>query len=198
MKSKLLVLYFFVTLSFLSYFSAVANTNEIEVNNTSSNEVVFETNVGSFIVELYPEKAPVTVANFLGYVDEGFYDNTLFHRVIPNFVIQGGGFETGMEKKHTHSPIINESDNGLKNTRGAISMARTKKLDSATSQFFINEVHNITLDSYGDKPGYTVFGKVTKGMDVVDKIAQVKTTKTAGQQNIPVDPIYIEDIAVIK
>ena len=191
MKSKLLVLYFFVTLSFLSYFSAVANTNEIEVNNTSSNEVVFETNVGSFIVELYPEKAPVTVANFLGYVDEGFYDNTLFHRVIPNFVIQGGGFETGMEKKHTHSPIINESDNGLKNTRGAISMARTKKLDSATSQFFINEVHNITLDSYGDKPGYTVFGKVIEGMKVIDEITRVETTSSGRHKDVPKEDVVI-------
>ena len=190
MKSKQLLL-FVVTLSFLSYFSAVANTEKIEANNTSSNEVIFETNIGSFTVKLNPEKAPGTVANFLVYVDEGFYDNTLFHRVIPNFVIQGGGFETGMEKKHTHSPVINESDNGLKNTRGAISMARTKNPDSATSQFFINEVHNITLDSHGNKLGYTVFGKVIEGMKVIDEITRVETTRSGRYKDVPKEDVVI-------
>ena len=191
MKSKQWLLFFVVTLSFLNCFSALADTEEKEANDTSSNHVIFETNMGSFTLELNPEKAPKTVANFLTYVDEGFYDNTLFHRVIPNFVIQGGGFETGMEIKQTHSPVINESDNGLKNTRGAISMARTKNPDSATSQFFINEVHNITLDSYGDKPGYTVFGKVIEGMKVIDEITRVETTRSGRHKDVPKEDVVI-------
>lgn len=185
MKLKLLVLYLFSLLSFLSYLTATATTEEIPVNNPSSTNVVFETTIGSFTLELNPDKAPKTVANFLVYVDEGFYDNTLFHRVIPNFVIQGGGFEAGMDKKHTHSPVINESDNGLKNTRGAISMARTKNPNSATSQFFINEVHNITLDSNGGKPGYTVFGKIIRGMKVIDEITRVETAKSGQHKDVP-------------
>ena len=191
MRFKQWLLFFVVTLSFLNCFSALADTEEKEANDISSNEVIFETNMGSFTLELNPEKAPKTVANFLTYVDEGFYDRTLFHRVIPNFVIQGGGFETGMEIKHTHSPLINESDNGLKNTRGAISMARTKNPDSATSQFFINEVHNITLDSYGGKPGYTVFGKVIEGMKVIDEITRVETTRSGRHKNVPKEDVVI-------
>ena len=189
--SSVLLVTLFVALLSQSFCFTVANAAEILSNASSSNEVVFETNMGSFTVELYPEKAPKTVANFLVYVDEGFYDNTLFHRVIPNFVIQGGGFEKGMEKKYTHSPIINESDNGLKNTRGTISMARTKNPHSATSQFFINEVHNITLDHYGSKPGYTVFGNVKDGMEVIGKITRVSTKTSGSYKDVPKKDVVI-------
>ena len=139
-------------------------------------EVVIETSLGTFTLELDRGKAPGTVANFLAYVDAGFYRNTLFHRVIPGFVVQGGGFEQGMLKKDTRSPVENESDNGLKNIRGTISMARRTHPDTATSQFFINLVDNTKLDWKADyQPGYTVFGKVTEGMDVIDKIAALPT-----------------------
>src|SRR5215470_5142478 len=129
-------------------------------------QVVVETSMGTIKLELDGDKAPATVANFLSYVDEGFYDGTIFHRVIKNFMIQGGGFEPGMKQKKTKAPIKNESGNGLSNTRGSVAMARTNVLDSATSQFYINVVDNTGLDS----ARYCVFGKVIDGMDVVDKI----------------------------
>ncbi len=138
-------------------------------------EVVFQTSKGSFTMQLNLEKAPKTVDNFLRYVDQGFYTNTLFHRVIPRFVVQGGGFEQGMKQRLTDGQVNNESDNGLKNIRGAISMARTNSPDSATSQFFINLTHNPSLDYKDRKPGYAVFGKVTEGMDVIDNIVKVPT-----------------------
>lgn len=159
------------------------------------------TNKGDIFLELYPDKAPDTVKNFVFYADNNFYNKTIFHRVIDGFMIQGGGFTNAQDKKQAMSPIKNEADNGLKNDRGTIAMARTRDPHSATAQFFINLKNNDFLN-FTNKSingwGYTVFGKVTKGMDVVDKIAKVKTTKTAGQQNIPVDPIYIEDVEVIK
>lgn len=191
MNLRQLVSLFFIVLLSQSAFSSAENTAAVESNIPLTNEVILETSMGSFTLELYPEKAPKTVANFLVYVDQGFYDNTLFHRIIPNFVIQGGGFERGMEKKYTHSPVINESDNGLKNIRGTISMARTRDPHSATSQFFINEVHNITLDSYGDKPGYTVFGKVIDGMKVIDKITRVETTTSGHYKDVPKEDVFI-------
>lgn len=158
----------------------------------SKPEVVFETNMGSFSLELYPDKAPKTVANFLAYVDEGFYDNTLFHRVVPGFVIQGGGFESGMKHKETREPVKNESSNRLKNLEGTISMARRTHPDTATSQFFINLSHNSSLDYISDvQPGYTVFGKIIKGMDVVKKIAVVETTEAGGGRNVPVDDVVM-------
>lgn len=147
--------------------------------------------MGSFTLQLEPEKAPETVTNFLVYVDEGFYNNTLFHRVIPGFVVQGGGFEKGMKKKLPHPPIKNESDNGLMNTRGAISMARTMNPNSATSQFFINVRHNPTLDGRGKKPGYAVFGTVTAGMDIIDKIIAVPTKSSGSYQDVPKDDVVI-------
>lgn len=154
-------------------------------------EVVVETSIGNYTLELYPDKAPKTVENFLRYVDEGFYTNSVFHRVIPRFVVQGGGFGPGMVKKSTHAPIINESDNGLKNTRATISMARTGDPNSATSQFFINVVHNIGLDYRQGRQGYAVFGKVIEGMDVVDKIIK-SPTKTVGPfQDVPKQDIMI-------
>ena len=155
-------------------------------------EVIFETSKGSFTIELYPEKAPLTVANFLDYVDEGFYDNTIIHRVVPDFVIQGGGFEAGMKPKEPRKAIKNESDNRLKNIRGAVSMARRTHPDTATSQFFVNLTHNNRLDYISKyQPGYTVFGRISKGMDVIDKISVVKTTEAGGGKNVPVEDIVI-------
>jgi len=154
--------------------------------------VVLDTSAGPITVQLDPEKAPITVENFLKYVDEGFYDNLIFHRVMIGFMVQGGGLTDQMEEKSTgkHAPIKLEAGNGLSNLRGAIAMARTSDLNSATSQFFINHVDNQNLDTLGG--GYAVFGKVIDGMDVVDEIAKVPTTTRARQQNVPVKPIYIK------
>ena len=155
--------------------------------------VVLDTSAGEVTLQLDREKAPITVENFLKYVDEGFYDNLIFHRVISGFMIQGGGMTDQMEEKSTgkHAPIKNESKGGLSNLRGTIAMARTNNPDSATCQFFINHVDNQNLDTYGG--GYTVFGKVIDGMNVVDEIAKVPTTTRAGHQNVPVKPIYIKN-----
>jgi cyclophilin family peptidyl-prolyl cis-trans isomerase len=154
--------------------------------------VVLETSSGTITLELDPEKAPITVANFLKYVDAGFYDNLIFHRVIQGFMIQGGGVTDKMEEKAEGKlePIKNESGNGLSNARGTIAMARTNDPNSATCQFFINHADNARLDTLGG--GYAVFGKVIEGMDIVDSIAQVATTARAGQENVPVKPIYIK------
>lgn len=159
------------------------------------------TNKGDIMLELYPDKAPASVKNFVNYAEINFYKQTIFHRVIGGFMIQGGGFINAQDRKKTLSPIKNEADNGLKNVRGTIAMARTQDPHSATSQFFINLKDNDFLNHTRKSLngwGYTVFGKVTSGMDIVDKIAAAKTQATAGQQNIPVDPIYIEDMKVIK
>ena len=150
--------------------------------------VLLETTSGDILVELYPDKAPETVANFLKYVDDGFYNNTIFHRVIPGFMIQGGGLTARMQQKDTSAPIKNEADNGLKNDRGTIAMARTMDPHSATAQFFINLVDNDFLNFQapsGNGWGYCVFGRVTEGMDVVDKIAKVKTTTVGMYQDVP-------------
>ncbi|MCP8898840.1 peptidylprolyl isomerase [Gilvimarinus xylanilyticus] len=136
----------------------------------SDSLVTFNTDLGPMLIELYPEQAPITVANFLQYVDSDFYDGTIFHRVIPGFVVQGGGFTFDFNRKETNEPIKNESDNGLKNTYLTLSMARTNAVDSATSQFFINLKHNESLDGSPEKLGYAVFGKVIKGEAVVEKI----------------------------
>ncbi|MFQ5992653.1 MAG: peptidylprolyl isomerase [Nitrospiraceae bacterium] len=157
-------------------------------------KVVFSTTWGRFTVELYPDKAPVTVKNFLAYVDGGFYDGTVFHRVEPGFVIQGGGFSEKMEKKLTRSPIKNEADNGLKNKRGTLSMARTRDVDSATSQFFINLKNNKVLDHGVRDFGYAVFGKVIQGMHVIDRIASVPTTSLGMFQGVPVEPVVIKSV----
>jgi len=156
--------------------------------------VLLETTSGDILVELYPDKAPDTVANFLKYVDNGFYNNTIFHRVIPGFMIQGGGLTCRMQQKDTEAPIKNEADNGLKNDRGTIAMARTMDPHSATAQFFINLVDNDFLNFQapsGNGWGYCVFGKVTEGMDVVDKIAKVKTTTVGMYQDVPSDMVVI-------
>jgi cyclophilin family peptidyl-prolyl cis-trans isomerase len=152
----------------------------------------FETSLGNFTVELFEKEAPLTVANFLQYVDDGHFDGTVFHRVIPGFVIQGGGLTADMKQKTTRAPIRNEADNGLKNRRGTLSMARTNDPHSATSQFFINLVDNAFLDPGRGGAGYAVFGRVTEGMDVVDKMAAGKTGNKAGHQDVPVTPIEVK------
>lgn len=154
--------------------------------------VVFSTTFGEVTIELYPDKAPVTVENFLAYVDGGFYDGTIFHRVVPGFVIQGGGFTENMEQKSTRPPIKNEADNGLNNGRGMLSMARTRDVNSATSQFFINLIDNAVLDHGTRDFGYAVFARVVEGMDVIDKIAAVRTSNRGMYQNVPIEPVVIQ------
>lgn len=154
-------------------------------------EILLKTSAGDITLELDTKSAPKTVANFLQYVNEGFYNNTLFHRVIPDFMIQGGGYQPGMVEKPTRSPVANESVNGKQNKRGSIAMARTQNPDSATAQFFINLVDNGYLDASGTKPGYTVFGKVKKGMDVVDKIAHVSTEQRGNNGDVPKEDVVI-------
>jgi len=153
--------------------------------------VVLETSQGSIEIELDADKAPVSTQNFLAYVDAGFYDGTIFHRVIPGFMIQGGGFDGKLSQKPTRAPIKNEADNGLKNARGTLAMARTSDKDSATAQFFINLKDNDFLNHGGRDFGYAVFGHVTKGMDVVDKIAAVKTGSQRGMSDVPVEVVVI-------
>lgn len=155
--------------------------------------VIMETSMGTIKIELFAEKAPITVKNFLDYVDEKFYDGTVFHRVIPNFMVQGGGFERGMREKKTRGNIKNESANGLSNERGTLAMARTPVPDSASSQFFINVKNNDFLDreKSQDKVGYCVFGKVIEGMEVVDKIRMAETGSKGGHQDVPVQDVVI-------
>lgn len=153
--------------------------------------VVFETTKGDIVLELDPARAPGTVANFLEYVEDGFYDGTIFHRVIPGFMIQGGGFNEAMEQKRTRDPIKNEADNGLRNRRGTIAMARTGVVDSATSQFFINVSDNAQLNHSQRDFGYAVFGEVTSGMDVVDAIVESPTVRRGMHRNVPRDPIVV-------
>ncbi len=156
--------------------------------------VVIKTSEGDITLQLFADKSPVTVANFLGYVDKGFYNGTIFHRVIPNFMIQGGGFGPDMKEKETGEPIVNESNNHLRNTRGTIAMARTSNPDSATAQFFINQRSNLQLDGSDAKPGYAVFGEVIQGMDIVDFIATAPTGIMAGMDDVPKQAIVIREI----
>ncbi len=156
--------------------------------------VVMETSKGTIKIELDDDKAPITVQNFLKYVEDKHYDGTIFHRVIDGFMIQGGGFEPGMKEKKTREPIKNESGNGLKNERGTIAMARLPDLDSATAQFYINVVDNPNLD----KGKYCVFGKVIEGMDVVDKIKAVKTVTKGRMENVPEEDVVIKSVKVQK
>ena len=150
--------------------------------------VILTTSLGSIKIELNAEKAPITVENFLAYVDDGFYDGTIFHRVIPDFMVQGGGMTADMGQKATKKPIKNEADNGLDNDRGTLAMARTADVNSATAQFFINVKNNDFLNNGTRDFGYAVFARVTEGMDVVDKIAAVRT----GAQDVPVTTVLIE------
>jgi cyclophilin family peptidyl-prolyl cis-trans isomerase len=176
----------------IGFFVVTANVN-------AATQVDFETSLGNFTVEVYPEKAPKTVENFLQYVKDGFYDNTIFHRVISRFMIQGGGFERDLTQKPTRSPIANESDNGLLNHTGTIAMARTQDPNSATSQFFINLVDNQSLNYTSPEPsgvGYCVFGKVVKGMDVVHKIGLVPTGNMRGFSDVPIRPVTIKHVEI--
>ncbi|MDR3362939.1 MAG: peptidyl-prolyl cis-trans isomerase [Desulfovibrio sp.] len=156
--------------------------------------VLLETSSGDILIELFSDNAPKTVENFLRYVDEGFYENTIFHRVIPGFMIQGGGLSARMEEKETGAQVQNEADNGIKNIRGTLAMARTRDPHSATAQFYINLVDNSFLDHTEPTPsgwGYCVFGKVAEGMDVVDKIAKIKTRPQGIHENVPVEMVLV-------
>jgi len=161
--------------------------------------IILHTNFGDITLELDSAKAPKTVANFVEYVKSGHYNGTIFHRVINNFMIQGGGFDKNMKQKPTNAPIPNEAKNGLKNVTGSIAMARTSDPHSASAQFFINVKDNDFLNYPGqDGWGYAVFGKVTKGMDVVDKIKVVKTGNSGGMGDVPVEPVIIESAEVVE
>jgi peptidyl-prolyl cis-trans isomerase B (cyclophilin B) len=171
-----------------------------EKGKASANPVVsFETNLGTFKAELYPDKAPITVKNFLAYVESGFFKGTIFHRVIPSFMIQGGGFDEKMVQKTTKEPIKNEADNGLKNEDGTLAMARTAIVDSATAQFFINVKSNDFLnhkDKSSNGYGYAVFGKVTDGMDIIRKIEKTPTGTQGFHSDVPKTPIVIKNVTV--
>ncbi len=203
MKSSVVLALFFIFASIVfsggqNYsYAAKDNGNSAKPNvkkERSVPMVLISTSKGDIKLELYPEQAPITVANFLSYVEDGFYNATIFHRVINKFMIQGGGFTADMKQKPTKPPIKNEADNGLKNDRGTIAMARTGVVDSATSQFFINHNDNTFLNHGMRDFGYAVFGKVVKGMEVVDAIAMVKTKPT----DVPVEPISIVSVKVLK
>jgi peptidyl-prolyl cis-trans isomerase B (cyclophilin B) len=163
--------------------------------------VALDTSHGRIVIELFPDKAPKTVENFLQYVRSGFFDGTIFHRVIPDFMIQGGGFTSDMRQKSTQAPIQNEADNRVLNARGTIAMARTNDPHSATAQFFINLKDNGFLNHTGKNPqgwGYAAFGKVVDGMDVVDRIARVQTTRKGMHENVPSEPVVIEKAATVE
>ncbi|HVN72602.1 MAG TPA: peptidylprolyl isomerase [Desulfomonilia bacterium] len=173
----------------------------VQVDAAQNPKVVLETSLGNITLELYPDKAPGTVKNFLAYVDEKFYAGTIFHRVISSFMIQGGGFTADMKEKATHNPIRNEADNGLKNDRGTVAMARTPDPNSATSQFFINTKGNTFLNFRSKSPdgyGYCVFGKVIKGLDVVDTIEKTPTTTKGFYQDVPATPVVIKKAYRLK
>lgn len=154
----------------------------------------FETTLGDFTIELFEKEAPETVVNFLRYIDDGFFNGTIFHRIVSGFVIQGGGFTEDMTQKRTQPPIKNEADNGLKNTRGTLSMARTNDINSATSQFFVNLKDNDFLDHKRGNFGYAVFARVTSGMEVIDKIAAVQTGRRRGFDDVPVDAVTMKSV----
>jgi cyclophilin family peptidyl-prolyl cis-trans isomerase len=164
-------------------------------------QVIMETSMGIVKIELFKDKAPISVRNFLSYVKDGSYDGTIFHRVIKGFMVQGGGMDADMQQRKTKFAIKNEATNGLKNTRGTLAMARTSMVDSATSQFFINVVDNGFLDHTGKTPdrfGYAVFAQVIEGMDVVDAIREVKTGNKGGHQDVPVEPVFINSIRLVE
>jgi cyclophilin family peptidyl-prolyl cis-trans isomerase len=177
--------------------AATLAASAAELEAAENPVVVIETSLGNITVEVYPDRAPKSVENFLAYVKDGFYEGTVFHRVIKGFMVQGGGLTADLERKPTRAPVQNEAANGLKNQRGFVSMARTAEIHSATAQFFINTANNTPLDHKGMGPrdfGYCVFGKVTEGMDVVDKIENVKTGTRSGYKDVPVEPVFIKSI----
>ena len=192
--------FLWVSVALLSFFPLLAaQTNE--EGNKKIKIVTLHTNYGDIIVTLFPEKAPLTVKNFLRYCQEGHYDNTLFHRVISYFMIQGGGMEPGMKEKSTHEPIKNEANNGVSNAMGTIAMARTGDPHSASAQFFINVADNPSLDYSAPTPGgwgYCVFGMVSKGMDVVDSIRKVPVTSIPGYDDVPEKDVVIKGVTVAE
>lgn len=177
----------------------LAETKEAQMTTTKNPVVLMKTSMGDIKIELYEDKAPITVKNFLDYANEGFYNGTVFHRVIDGFMIQGGGFTADMNQKAVKAPIKNEAANGLKNGRGTVAMARTSVVDSATGQFFINVVDSPFLDYQSPQNyGYAVFGKVISGMDVVDKIKDVKTGTKGMHRDVPVETVEILSASVVK
>jgi len=158
--------------------------------------VKMETSKGAIVLELFPDKSPKTVENFLAYVESGYFDGTVFHRVIPDFMIQGGGFTADLTQKDTRGPVENESNNGLTNDRGTVAMARTRNPHSATSQFFVNVVDNPSLNYSQRGWGYTVFGKVVEGMEVADAISKVPTTRKGSMSDVPAEPVVIQKVTV--
>jgi cyclophilin family peptidyl-prolyl cis-trans isomerase len=186
-----------MTISLITAAASPASAEDQVKAKTGENtvRVMMKTTMGDIVLALDHAKAPITVDNFLRYADEGFYNGTIFHRIISNFMIQGGGLTADMEKKPTHEPIENEWQNGLKNKRGTIAMGRLGgQANSATSQFYINVVDNDPLDTPRDGSGYAVFGKVVEGMDVVDKIKNVKTGTKGMYRDVPVEPVVIEKV----
>jgi peptidyl-prolyl cis-trans isomerase B (cyclophilin B) len=202
MTKRQVTIYGRLWLAALITLALVITTGSATRAEKRSNPLVkLETSLGEITIELYPDKAPATVANFLKYVKDGFYNGTIFHRVIPTFMIQGGGFDAQMNQKPTLPPIKNEADNGLKNDKYTLAMARTNIPDSATAQFFINVVDNPFLNHTAKTPqgwGYAVFGKVIKGQDVVDKIKAVATATKGMHQNVPVEAVTIVKATVVK
>ncbi|GLS82988.1 peptidylprolyl isomerase [Paraferrimonas haliotis] len=182
-----------------SYFDSLGSTPISKADFSQDICYDLETTAGTITLALDQTNAPVTTANFQGYADSSFYEDTLFHRVISDFMIQGGGYISGLERKPTDAPIINEASNGLKNERGTIAMARTSDPDSATSQFFINHVDNPDLDYIeGESHGYAVFGQVVAGMDIVDSIAGQRTYAVCGFRDVPVTPVFIKSVEVVN
>jgi len=184
----------------LSFTSTYSFSTENKMSETQT-KVKFKTTLGDFIIELDAEKAPITVKNFITYVEEGFFNGTIFHRIIPGFMAQGGGFDTSFAQKETHGMIKNEADNGLKNDRGTLAMARTPAPDSATAQFFINYKDNDFLNYSAPTQngwGYAVFAKVVEGMDIVDEMAKQATGNKNGHQDVPTTDIVIEKAEIVQ
>jgi len=182
---------------------AAATSAQDNASNAAetATDAIIHTSMGDIHLKLFRDRAPESVKNFVQYAEDGFYTDTIFHRVIPGFMIQGGGLTEDLERKATRDPITNEADNGIANTRGTVAMARTMQPHSATSQFFINHADNASLDHTGKQDprswGYAVFAEVTKGMDVVDKIAQVETTTVGRHRNVPKEPVVIESVEIV-
>lgn len=202
-RNAFFLLFLMAFATFLSSATAANSNNHSTQGESMSNQpqVRIQTNHGEMLIQLNAEKAPKTVENFLTYVREGFYDGTVFHRVINNFMIQGGGFEAGMKQKDTHAPIENEADNGLKNNRYTLAMARTSDPHSATAQFFINVSDNDFLNFTAPTSngwGYAVFGEVIEGTEVVDKIKNVSTGNKGFHQDVPVEDVIIEKAVVVE
>lgn len=187
-----------LTVAIVCTLSLNLSAQEPTTNKGSSTTATITTNLGVIELELFASRTPVTVSNFIRYAKQGFYNDTIFHRVIPNFMVQGGGFDTTMRRKPTNAPIKNEANAFIPNLRGTIAMARTNDPHSATSQFFINVKDNTQLNKSGYSAGYAVFGKVIKGMDVADKIAKAKTKAEGHMRDIPVETIKIQSVVVTE